>query len=271
MSAEIVVPAAIGTLATTTGISSPLGLLLLPGRPWYLRPRAEDGVGPRGPSEWANVCIVLPARNEAALLPQTVPSLLAQDYPGRFRVVVVDGPAAAPVTPVGSTLAPDWNATDRVLTVAVPQAEIVRVQLSSGLDSGDRHRLRRLADRREVDGRETCHRTVVVAHDRHVAGNVDPRAPKRIECTQRRAVVEADQAGDRPWPSQHSGPNEILDGTLAGLLGGTPGHDSPSMVSIVMSMCPRPPMHNSASTRPAPRPPGVSMPASITRAPDARR
>jgi hopene-associated glycosyltransferase HpnB len=36
------------------------------------------------------VCILVPARNEAPLLPQTVPPLISQDYPGRFRVVVVD-------------------------------------------------------------------------------------------------------------------------------------------------------------------------------------
>jgi hopene-associated glycosyltransferase HpnB len=34
--------------------------------------------------------VLVPARNEAEVLPQTVPSLLAQDYRGRFSVVVVD-------------------------------------------------------------------------------------------------------------------------------------------------------------------------------------
>jgi hopene-associated glycosyltransferase HpnB len=67
-----------------------LALLLLPGRPWDLRPRAEGGPVYPGPSRWATVCLLVPARQEAELLPQTVPSLLAQDYPGRFRVVVVD-------------------------------------------------------------------------------------------------------------------------------------------------------------------------------------
>ena len=33
---------------------------------------------------------VIPARNEAAILPETLPGLLAQDYPGAFSVVVVD-------------------------------------------------------------------------------------------------------------------------------------------------------------------------------------
>ena len=33
---------------------------------------------------------VVPARNEAAILPQTLPTLLAQDYPGPFAVTLVD-------------------------------------------------------------------------------------------------------------------------------------------------------------------------------------
>ena len=41
------------------------------------------------------------------------------------------------MVPVGSGVAPQWNPATRVLTVAVPQAEIVRVQVSSGLDAGD--------------------------------------------------------------------------------------------------------------------------------------
>jgi hopene-associated glycosyltransferase HpnB len=71
-----------------------LGLLLLPGRPWDLRPRGEEAPPPPDPDEWPAVCVLVPARNEAELLPQTVPSLLAQDYPGRFRVVVVDDRSA---------------------------------------------------------------------------------------------------------------------------------------------------------------------------------
>jgi hopene-associated glycosyltransferase HpnB len=34
--------------------------------------------------------VLVPARNEAEVLPRTLPALLAQDYPGRWRVVLVD-------------------------------------------------------------------------------------------------------------------------------------------------------------------------------------
>ncbi len=42
------------------------------------------------PPAWPDVVAIVPARNEASVLPQTLPTLLGQDYPGRFLVVVVD-------------------------------------------------------------------------------------------------------------------------------------------------------------------------------------
>jgi hopene-associated glycosyltransferase HpnB len=39
---------------------------------------------------WPSVTAVVPARNEAAVLGATLPSLLAQEYPGAFGVVLVD-------------------------------------------------------------------------------------------------------------------------------------------------------------------------------------
>ncbi|MEV7200219.1 glycosyltransferase [Streptomyces griseoluteus] len=44
----------------------------------------------REPVEWPSVCVVVPARDEAAVLPASLPSLLAQDYPGRATVFLVD-------------------------------------------------------------------------------------------------------------------------------------------------------------------------------------
>ncbi|NDU72754.1 glycosyltransferase [Actinomadura sp. DSM 109109] len=42
------------------------------------------------PDGWPEVVAVVPARDEAAVLPETLPTLLAQRYPGVFRVVLVD-------------------------------------------------------------------------------------------------------------------------------------------------------------------------------------
>ncbi|MDX3630675.1 glycosyltransferase [Streptomyces europaeiscabiei] len=44
----------------------------------------------RDPDEWPYVSVVVPARDEAAVLPESLPSLLAQDYPGRAEVFLVD-------------------------------------------------------------------------------------------------------------------------------------------------------------------------------------
>ncbi|CCK32298.1 glycosyl transferase [Streptomyces davaonensis JCM 4913] len=44
----------------------------------------------REPRAWPSVCVVVPARDEAAVLPESLPSLLTQDYPGRAEVFLVD-------------------------------------------------------------------------------------------------------------------------------------------------------------------------------------
>jgi hopene-associated glycosyltransferase HpnB len=42
------------------------------------------------PAAWPGVVAVVPARNEADMLPVTLPTLLGQDYPGELSVIVVD-------------------------------------------------------------------------------------------------------------------------------------------------------------------------------------
>ncbi|WP_181809126.1 glycosyltransferase [Streptomyces shenzhenensis] len=64
-----------------------LWLLLCQGFFW----RTDVRLPPRRePAEWPDVCVVVPARDEAAVLPLSLPSLLAQDYPGRAEVFLVD-------------------------------------------------------------------------------------------------------------------------------------------------------------------------------------
>jgi hopene-associated glycosyltransferase HpnB len=63
--------------------------LLDPARPWDLRPVGEDD-RPPDPARHATVAVVVPARNEAALLPHTLPALLGQDYEGAWQVILVD-------------------------------------------------------------------------------------------------------------------------------------------------------------------------------------
>jgi cellulose synthase/poly-beta-1,6-N-acetylglucosamine synthase-like glycosyltransferase len=42
------------------------------------------------PARWPAVTAVVPARDEAAMLPLTLPTLLGQDYPGDLEVILVD-------------------------------------------------------------------------------------------------------------------------------------------------------------------------------------
>lgn len=42
------------------------------------------------PDDWPAVAIVVPARDEAQVLPASLPTLVAQQYPGRVRVILVD-------------------------------------------------------------------------------------------------------------------------------------------------------------------------------------
>jgi hopene-associated glycosyltransferase HpnB len=66
-----------------------LYLLLGRGGFWQMRERDTAKVPP-APSRWPSVAVVVPARNEADTIRSSVGSLLSQEYPGRFRVIVVD-------------------------------------------------------------------------------------------------------------------------------------------------------------------------------------
>jgi hopene-associated glycosyltransferase HpnB len=65
-------------------------LLLFRGGFWRTGERDDAGVAAGAPHPWPRVVAVIPARNEAEVIAATVGSLLRQDYPGRFEVVVVD-------------------------------------------------------------------------------------------------------------------------------------------------------------------------------------
>lgn len=67
-------------------------LVLLFGRGWFWLARDDDrdAAGLPEPAIWPGVVAIVPARDEAAAIGETVRSLLAQDYPGAFRLVVVD-------------------------------------------------------------------------------------------------------------------------------------------------------------------------------------
>ncbi|WP_327358530.1 glycosyltransferase [Streptomyces sp. NBC_01304] len=79
-------------LAWTAVVSLAAWLWLLLGQGFFWRtdlrlpPRPEPADG----ADWPDVCVVVPARDEAEVLPVSLPSLLALDYPGRAEIILVD-------------------------------------------------------------------------------------------------------------------------------------------------------------------------------------
>src|SRR6185312_5181479 len=66
-----------------------LYLLLARNRFWLLRDR-DSADPPPAPRYFPAVVAVVPARNEADVIGRSLQSLLAQDYPGELRIVLVD-------------------------------------------------------------------------------------------------------------------------------------------------------------------------------------
>ncbi|HKD87765.1 MAG TPA: glycosyltransferase, partial [Streptosporangiaceae bacterium] len=73
-------------MLTTAAAAAWLYLLVLHGGYW----RTSHRLPPGPPGRLPAVTVVIPARNEADMLPGCLPSLLTQDYSGRLRVIVVD-------------------------------------------------------------------------------------------------------------------------------------------------------------------------------------
>jgi hopene-associated glycosyltransferase HpnB len=67
-------------------------LYLLTARGGFWLAAEHDGAGPAAaiPGAWPNIAAVIPARDEASCIGETVASLLGQNYLGELRVVVVD-------------------------------------------------------------------------------------------------------------------------------------------------------------------------------------
>lgn len=66
----------------------------------------QTGASPAQESEpWPSVAVVVPARNEEQMLVSTLPLLLAQDYPGPVRLVVVDDASTDATAAVCASLA----------------------------------------------------------------------------------------------------------------------------------------------------------------------
>jgi hopene-associated glycosyltransferase HpnB len=72
------------------------------------------------PDAWPDVIAVVPARNEAEMLPVTLPALLGQDYPGVLAVIVVDDGSSDGTGEVAARIAAKAGRPLRVISGTPP-------------------------------------------------------------------------------------------------------------------------------------------------------
>ena len=89
-------------------------LLFGRGRFWLCRER-DDSAAAKPPDAWPTVVAIIPARDEADMIALSVGSLLRQDYPGPFSVVVVDDQSTDGTAAAAS--AAEAHAADRLQIV----------------------------------------------------------------------------------------------------------------------------------------------------------
>src|SRR5271170_6490109 len=92
-----------------------LYLLLGRGAFWLGRER-DEAIAGQGP--WPAITAVIPARDEAECVGKTVASLLRQDYPGEFSVILVDDQSRDGTAAVARKAAAALGAPERLTVVA---------------------------------------------------------------------------------------------------------------------------------------------------------
>ena len=86
-------------------------LFLARGNFWQLR---EDDVQPKPLANWPRVVAVVPARNEAKTIAQTVGALTKQDYPGEFSILIVDDHSEDGTAALARNAAQESSALERI-------------------------------------------------------------------------------------------------------------------------------------------------------------
>jgi hopene-associated glycosyltransferase HpnB len=91
-----------------------LSLLFGRGGFWLARDRDDLGEPPE-PAQWPAVTAVVPARDEADVIAHSLGSLLSQDYPGPFRVILVDDQSDDGTSDVARAAAEQLGRADRLV------------------------------------------------------------------------------------------------------------------------------------------------------------
>lgn len=108
-------------VAGTIGIITlAIWLHLFFGRGWFWRVKKfnADGVSIAPLDVWPKIVAIVPARNEANTIGEVVTSLVNQDYPGPFSIVIVDDHSEDATSAIASRVAEEQAAQGRVQIVA---------------------------------------------------------------------------------------------------------------------------------------------------------
>ncbi|HUY69395.1 MAG TPA: glycosyltransferase [Alphaproteobacteria bacterium] len=88
------------------------------------------------PAAWPSVDIIVPARDEAASLPRSLPSLLEQDYKGAWRIILVDDHSSDGTGDVARKLAAAAGQSERLTVIAAPDLKEGWSGKVAAMDSG---------------------------------------------------------------------------------------------------------------------------------------
>lgn len=95
-------------LDTIAAASLVIWLALLCARGGFWRGRERDEDVPPMPARWPRVTVVVPARNEAECVAESIGSLARQDYPGALAIVLVDDDSDDGTAAIARRAAEGW-------------------------------------------------------------------------------------------------------------------------------------------------------------------
>ena len=106
-------------------VSLAIWIVLLVGRGgfWLPRPRLHPLQQPVEGQQDISVAAVIPARNEEDILSQTLPTVLGQDFAGKFRVILVDDRSEDGTADIAQQVAEECglaNKLTNLLTIPIP-------------------------------------------------------------------------------------------------------------------------------------------------------
>jgi hopene-associated glycosyltransferase HpnB len=117
-------------------VSLAIWLYLLLGHGGFWRARETDEAGVPAPAAWPPVAAIVPARDEAEVIARSIGSLLAQEYPGDFRIILVDDGSCDGTAAIARAAAPDDDNLEIIPGSAPPAGWTGKLW---ALEQGTRH------------------------------------------------------------------------------------------------------------------------------------